>query len=90
MHPAVDALIGRVERLYVPGDELAVATDAEAFAKSKGKPPAVLVAIRRPSFVGVLAIDASEFDGLRLAELAGFPPAPAAVASAYEKAVKGA
>lgn len=57
-----------------PGDELAMATDAETFAR--GAKPAVLLAIARPTASVVLAIDACEYTWEEVAYFAGWDLKP--------------
>ena len=67
-----EAVLAKAMRDFCPGDEISIATDADSYRHLTKKPPVVLIAIVRPGFAGVLAIDASEYDGLALAELAGW------------------
>lgn len=71
---AVEAVRAKAIALLVPGLKLALATDADTFAR--GKRPSVLVAIARPEYSVVVAIDASEYDGVAIAVAAGFPLPP--------------
>ncbi len=72
---AVEAVRARAIALLLEGDrQLALASDAQTYAR--GKVPAVLLAIARPTGSVVLAIDASEFNGLDVLKLAGFPTTP--------------
>lgn len=59
---------------YVPGDELAVATDTLTFASAK-KPAVMVALVLRGDASVVLAIDASEYDGVELANRLGWPNA---------------
>jgi hypothetical protein len=63
---AASDLRGKVDAMWRPGDELAIATDAHS------TPGTTLVAIRRPTFSGVLAVSSSEYCGIKLAKMCGF------------------
>jgi hypothetical protein len=67
MNEAVEAVRARAIALLEENGELGVATDALTYARSAK--PGVLVAIARWRYSVVLAIDAAEYDGLRLADL---------------------
>ena len=64
------------------GRNLAIATDVKTYAR--GKKPTVLIGVASSLGSLVIAIDASEYDGLELARLAGFPDA--APSTAFDKA----
>lgn len=86
LHPAVLVVRGRAEAL-LGSHLLALATDTEAFANITKKPPAVLLAIARPGASVVLAIDASEYDALEVARMAGWDDAapPSAMEVAQQR-----
>jgi hypothetical protein len=63
---AASELRDKVEAMWRPGMDLAITTDA------RGVPGKVLVAICRPGYCGVLVVSAAEYDGLKVAEMAGF------------------
>lgn len=67
---AVDAVRARAILLLGPDRELGLVSDADTYAG--GKKPAVLLAIARPGWSVVLAIDAGEWNGLDVLKLAGF------------------
>ena len=75
-------LVERLDAMHRDGDELTVVTDAQSYASK------VLLAIRRPSFSGVLSIDKSEYDGLTVAKILGFADAQAPTAMQRAQAQK--
>ena len=64
---AAAALLNACLAMHRPGDELTITTDA------CNQPGKRLIAIWRPAAAFVMSVDASEYDGLFLAKLCGFP-----------------
>lgn len=64
MSPAAE-LLDKAVAMLRPGDKIAIASDARAHA---GK---VILALARPEAACVLQIDASEYDGIKVLQLAG-------------------
>lgn len=79
MTPAAQ-LLANVEALAGPGSTLHFLTDAASQANR------VLLAIWRPVGSCVIAIDASEYDGLKTAEIFGFTHVPPSAAERAKKA----
>lgn len=78
MTPAAQ-VAARADAMWTEAHELAFATDAHSYTDQ------VLVAIRRRTHSCVIAIPASEYDGLALAQLLGFEQAkPDPLAKALE------
>ncbi len=65
MTPAAQ-LLERAVAMLRPGDELAIATDGQAY------PDVFLVAIARPTVACVIRVPRAEYCGFALAQLAGF------------------
>jgi hypothetical protein len=59
-----------VEAMHRPGDLLNFLTDSVSY------PDKVLLAVWRPNALFVMTIDKAEYDGLWIAGLFGFEPAP--------------
>lgn len=64
------ALVNRVRELHRETDTLNFVTDATSY------PSKVLLALWLPAGTCVLTIDATEYDGLAVAKILGFPDAP--------------
>lgn len=78
MSPAAQ-VAARADAKWTDAHELAFATDAQSY------PDRVLLAIRRRTYSCVIAIPASEYDGLAIAQLLGFEQAkPDPLAKAIE------
>ena len=65
MTPAAQ-LLERAVAMLRPGDDLAIATDGQAY------PDVFLVAIARPTASCVVRVSRAEYCGFKLAQLAGF------------------
>lgn len=74
------ALLDACHAMHRPGDDLTITTDASSY------PDRVLIAIWRPAAAFVMAIDASEYDGVVLAKLCGF--ADLVMPTAMERSTK--
>lgn len=80
---AVERVRARALALLGPGHRLSLASDADTFAR--GKRPAVLLAVARPGWSVVIAIDASEYNGMAIAIAAGLHVDE--LPNAYDRAV---